>query len=850
MEVEQHGDADGHGRVYQLGRGDQYNIEKGYLSQSPADLPWLTDVALWPVVRESDPLELGVHRAPISDGNAVPRYVQRDIDEELRRQMKGAAEQGGMVLIIGDSTAGKSRAAYEAMQTSMPSHRIFAPDNAADVRKGVVALLSGADRFVIWLDDLDRYVSEEGLTVSMLRYLLRKRVAIVSTMRSERYNRLHNLASTSLDDHGYAIARIGDDILNLVEPLLLPRLWSRSELDRASGAGDERLDTALDHSDTYGLAEYMAAGPLLTRELRIASEGGGHPRGAAIVTAAIDLTRAGLPEGVESDMLREAHIPYLQAAGGALLEPETIDDALKWATARRFGVTGFLLPSGSANGYRVFDYLVDTAERSSTEVPQHVWDSVIAAVRDNDTRTYAVAAAASGHGRGDITESMLSDLAERGNSRAAYLLGTYLQSEERDSDARAWFQKAAEAGQIEAFVHVGLSLARSSDLEGAEIWFRRGADEGNLHAMTHLGVILRERGETKEAETLLRQAAGEEEGLVSLGQLLAADGRVQEAEERLREAADGGSIQALNALGVIFADLNRTDEAEEIWRSGSESGDGVCAFNLGALFANRRDFKESEKWFRTATERRTSGARGRLGAVLARQGRSSEAEIELRRSAEDSDASAMDNLAILLLTAGKNEEAERWARASVEQGESSARGTLASILKKAGKTDEAEVILREVAASGDDDASLELGALLEAQERWPEAQASYREAAERGNAEAACKVGRLLDWLGESDEAKLWLARSEVGGHPHASCVLGSLLLNSGDIVGAEAAWIRAIEGGHMDSAERLARMLAGVPGRGGDAAKWLRQARGPTQGKSAPRIRKKRRKPPGRRKR
>src|ERR1700683_2062819 len=74
-----------------------------------------------PAVRDiRDPVTLGVHRAaaPVAtapDGPAMtdaPAYIPRDIDGELRERLVA----GGFVLLAGDSTAGKSRAAVEAVK--------------------------------------------------------------------------------------------------------------------------------------------------------------------------------------------------------------------------------------------------------------------------------------------------------------------------------------------------------------------------------------------------------------------------------------------------------------------------------------------------------------------------------------------------------------------------------------------------------------------------------------------------------------------------------------------------------------------------------------------------------------
>jgi eukaryotic-like serine/threonine-protein kinase len=64
-----------------------------------------------------DPTELGVHRAVFPDGRrtnaasstAIPVYVSRDAHEDVVNRLTA----GTFVLIVGDSTAGKTRLAFE-----------------------------------------------------------------------------------------------------------------------------------------------------------------------------------------------------------------------------------------------------------------------------------------------------------------------------------------------------------------------------------------------------------------------------------------------------------------------------------------------------------------------------------------------------------------------------------------------------------------------------------------------------------------------------------------------------------------------------------------------------------------
>ncbi|EFC78952.1 hypothetical protein FrEUN1fDRAFT_7925, partial [Parafrankia sp. EUN1f] len=83
-----------------------------------------------PRAREiTDPTLIGVHASRhATDPSGVsnlPPYIPRDIDNELR----GSLAPGKFLILVGDSTAGKSRAAYEALVSTLPDHSIIAPQD-------------------------------------------------------------------------------------------------------------------------------------------------------------------------------------------------------------------------------------------------------------------------------------------------------------------------------------------------------------------------------------------------------------------------------------------------------------------------------------------------------------------------------------------------------------------------------------------------------------------------------------------------------------------------------------------------------------------------------------------------
>jgi membrane protein implicated in regulation of membrane protease activity len=123
---------------------------------------WVDEATGWlPRVRQvSDPVALGVHPAvdlvSVTTGASItersrtaPLYVPRDLDSALDR----AVTRGGFVLLVGDSTAGKSRAAFEAMHRRLGDWWLLVPNRRDSLRTLLDAGIQFRDT-VVWLNDL------------------------------------------------------------------------------------------------------------------------------------------------------------------------------------------------------------------------------------------------------------------------------------------------------------------------------------------------------------------------------------------------------------------------------------------------------------------------------------------------------------------------------------------------------------------------------------------------------------------------------------------------------------------------------------------------------------------------
>ena len=356
--------------------------EDGCLVLPDGQMPRVRDI--------TDPVRLGVHKAApatipteVLGGDRaaehVPAYVPRDVDGGLRERLAA----GGFVLLVGDSTAGKTRAAFEAMAATLPKHVLVCPSSRESVSVAVTQAAQ-ARRCVLWLDDLERFLGSGGLTAAQLGRLIigagQHRV-ILATLRAAEEARLADAAADA-DDGVRDALRDTRQVLDQAETIRMARMFSPQELDRARARDwDPRVAEALGHSREYGIAEYLAAGPELLRDWEDArgAAAGRHARGAALVAAAIDLRRAGHTGPIPRVVLGHVQEQYLTGPEHGRTPREPLPEAWQWATRQR--VTTALLQPVASDRVEVFDYLVDTVQRR-TAPGAHVPELIIRAAVD------------------------------------------------------------------------------------------------------------------------------------------------------------------------------------------------------------------------------------------------------------------------------------------------------------------------------------------------------------------------------------------------------------------------------------------------------------------------------------
>ncbi|MGW0593796.1 hypothetical protein [Streptosporangium sp. NPDC002607] len=569
-------------------------------------------------VSEADPRRLGVHASIRVDGvdEDLPSYVERDVDggeHGVRALLAKAARRGGFMLLVGGSSVGKTRCAYEAVRAVLPDWRLFHPAAAAEI-----SALAGdpSQRTVLWLDEIQRYFGgERGLTSGTVRELLNAEssVVIVGTVWPDRYLRF-----TDTPAYGGADPHANErELIELADVVIVPETFSAAERRRAEAAAatDRLLATAL-ATTGYGLTQTLAAAPQLVRRWEIAKTV--HPYAWAVLLAALDVRLLGAEHALPEELLREAAPAYCTDRQRAEAPADWFEQGMAYTTRKLHGAAAALTCVGGAEmgqtvGYVIADYLLQHLgeARAAEPVPARVWEAIIAHLTDVD------------------------DVVLVAESAGARLLHKY---------AVPLYRRAADAGSRIAAdqwtVHVGDAAgladlrARAEDIGDGTLLRRQPAEA----AAESLAEALVWRGELDQLRMLFRPTAFPSRGT---GQRLARVLADRGANDELSALADRGDLAAAEQLAEVLA--RRGDGEELRARARFESSVDLPAED-DLLLGSRKEKREQ------------TAARERLATYLAHRD-------ELAELAARADAPATKRLFTLLRHRGDMPGLRRLAEA-------------------------------------------------------------------------------------------------------------------------------------------------------------------------------------------
>jgi hypothetical protein len=549
-------------------------------------------------VREARPPLLGVHAA-INVDTAVrpelPTYVPRDLDPDLRKKIQTIAKQGGLVLLIGGSSSGKTRTLAEAVQHELPNWWLLHPATTEAINRFAAAPMS---RTVLWLDELQNYLNgPTALSAGTVRDLITVGTVLVATLwRTEYADRTAPPAPGQPDS--YANDR---HLLGLADVVHIPDTFSGAELNRAEDrAGEDlRIRVALDTPDA-GVTQVLAGGPQLVQRWNNAG-----PYARGVLTAAVDAVRLGVRSPLSAGLLQQAAPGYCTDVERAQASADWFEQSLAYTTRLLSGAVAPLAPiatgmtMGVTTGYRIADYLQQHAQSQRTRLcpPATFWDACLTHLSDQgdlervgheaDRRMrycYAIPLLRRAHsrdlwlmerlgwlvwdqGKFDEALTIFRAVAET-NPVMARRLPTI---ENGVDEARAEFDRDIPSAAAQAHMLEGLAGSRMLRLRLADkspeerdaslaTMFLLSSSDSDLHRRVKNNGILSE----------LRQGVENDDHNVTwrLVDLLAARGEVDQALPTLYDMVNWGIPSGDTRLIAALVELGRSKEAHQLARFG------------------------------------------------------------------------------------------------------------------------------------------------------------------------------------------------------------------------------------------------------------------------------------------
>jgi TPR repeat protein len=525
-----------------------------------------------PLVRQMSDIQLGVHAAH----RELP-YLRRDVQDNLTDLL----EERRPVLLVGHSMAGKTRLCAQVLRDRYGQWPLLIPEPPDGLAK--LAPEAMPTNAVVWLNDLDRYLSPGSFQVKWLDRMLQLGNLVVATMRASEYEKFQPTKD------------LRPPQTELLERFSVIRLKSPPE-ERSRLAAQVNDPAVRAGIERYGVAEYIGGGYLGVERYETGLSQ--HRLGAALVHVAADWRRAGLDTIPEASLAALA--THYLSSGGAPDLGEDIPTALVWAGELVDQTMRLLEPAGPKR-YRAHDYLVDYLAGQAEPIPDATWGEAAAVASDEEAFDVAWRAQLAGHhnhARQLFTRIAQSDLAVAPDAQTSLgLLLAYSDPPEL-VEARRWWMVAANAGHAVAQYNLGLLLSTRVDppeLVEARRWYTAAAQGGFAAAQVNLGLLLVTRVDPPE---------------------------LVEARRWWTEAANAGDTLAQCHLGLLLAtrvDPPELVEARRWWTEAANAGDTLAQYHLGLLLATRVDppeLVEARRWWTEAANAGLSMAQFDLGLLL------------------------------------------------------------------------------------------------------------------------------------------------------------------------------------------------------------------------------------------
>ena len=281
--------------------------------------------------------ELRVHNSDRDDSEFLPRDAQKKLIQNI--------EDRTPTLIVGSSMSGKTRLVVETVRKNYPSTPVWFPKGDDDIQRLVDAAQSPRRESIIILDDIDRFLSNQTLSLGQLNMWIRESCIVIATMMRSSYATWRDGAKDKPP---------GWDVANRFTILEMDAFLTENEQVALSNSSYVDLAATV---EKVGLAPLLGGAPKVRQILEEGREQ--HLWGYALVRAAADWRRVGLGPATKTQIQEVALVFKDDIAWG---KPNW-KKAWKWASHKLNDTVSLIRQTGPRE-WEVLDLVADEADWS------------------------------------------------------------------------------------------------------------------------------------------------------------------------------------------------------------------------------------------------------------------------------------------------------------------------------------------------------------------------------------------------------------------------------------------------------------------------------------------------------
>ena len=279
--------------------------------------------------------KLRVHNSDRDVSEFLPRDAQKKLIQNI--------EDRTPTLIVGPSMSGKTRLVVETVRKNYPFTPVWFPKGDDDIQRLVDAAQGPRRGSIIILDDVDRFLSNQTLSLGQLNAWIREPCIVIATMMRSSYIPWRDGAKDKL---------AGWDVVNRFT--ILEMGASLTEHEKVALLSSSYADLAA-AVEKVGLAPLLGGAPKVRQRLEEGREQ--HLWGYALVRAAADWRRAGLGPATKTQ-IQEVALVFKDTI--AWDDPDW-GEAWAWAS-HKLNDTVSLMRQTDSREWEVLDLVADEAD--------------------------------------------------------------------------------------------------------------------------------------------------------------------------------------------------------------------------------------------------------------------------------------------------------------------------------------------------------------------------------------------------------------------------------------------------------------------------------------------------------